>query len=72
MENLIQDPPLKIAEYYVERVNTIDGIKFYFKNGAWMLMRLSQTEPLFRIYVGGKDEQIVKNILQAGKKLLTQ
>ena len=71
MENLINNPPSEIGGYKIERINTIDGIKFYFDNDAWMLIRLSQTEPLFRIYVGGKETETVQNILQAGQKLLT-
>jgi phosphomannomutase len=28
-----------------------DGAKFSFEDGSWMLLRLSGTEPLLRLYV---------------------
>lgn len=35
----------------VERIDRTDGVKVVFENGWWVLMRLSGTEPLMRIYV---------------------
>jgi len=35
----------------VQRINRTDGVKVIFENGWWVLMRLSGTEPLLRIYV---------------------
>jgi phosphoglucomutase len=35
----------------VVSVDRADGAKFVFDDGAWMLMRLSGTEPLLRLYV---------------------
>lgn len=34
----------------VARMNRIDGLKFIFENGDWLLMRASGTEPVVRIY----------------------
>jgi phosphoglucomutase len=34
----------------VARTNRIDGLKFIFENGDWLLMRASGTEPVVRIY----------------------
>jgi phosphomannomutase len=31
--------------------NTVDGVKFTFDHGAWMLVRASGTEPLIRVYL---------------------
>ena len=72
MAKLKSDPPDRIGEYKINNINTIDGIKFYLEKNAWMLVRLSQTEPLFRIYVAARDQEAVDNILKSGKKLLTQ
>jgi phosphomannomutase len=60
-------PPAKFGGIKVERVSTVDGIKFYFADRSWMLMRCSDTEPLGRIYVGSDADAKVKGILQAGK-----
>ena len=35
----------------VASVDRTDGAKFVFENGSWMLLRLSGTEPLLRLYV---------------------
>ena len=32
-------------------VDRTDGAKFVFEDGSWMLLRLSGTEPLLRLYV---------------------
>ena len=32
------------------RTRTDDGFKFYMDDGSWVLMRMSGTEPLMRIY----------------------
>jgi len=34
----------------VKRTNRIDGLKLEFDDGSWLLMRLSGTEPLLRLY----------------------
>lgn len=68
---LRKSPPGKIGAHNVARVNLIDGIKFYFTNGAWMLIRVSDTEPLFRVYVAGRSARVVKQILNEGRQLMT-
>lgn len=69
-EALRQTPPKTLAGIRVERVSTADGIKFYFADGSWMLMRISDTEPLGRIYVGSQDDAIVQKLLRAGESKL--
>lgn len=63
---LREAPPKTIAGIRVERVSTVDGIKFYLADGSWMLMRISDTEPLGRIYVGSHNDETVQKILAAG------
>ncbi len=71
MEILRKNPPGEIGGFRVDRVSTIDGIKFYFDEDTWMLVRVSQTEPLVRIYVAAPESVIVDRILQAGLNLMT-
>ncbi len=35
----------------VVSIDRTDGAKFVFEDGSWMLLRLSGTEPLLRLYV---------------------
>jgi len=70
LESLIKNPPARIAGSPLLRTDTKDGIKFYLASGCWMLMRVSDTEPKGRIYVGGRDLDSVKKTLRTGEKLL--
>lgn len=70
MKSLRVRPPGKIAGSPVDRVDHRDGIKFFLKNGCWMLMRVSDTEPKGRIYTGGPALELVKRTLRAGERLL--
>jgi phosphomannomutase len=72
MELLRKSPPGKVGHFQVESVSLIDGIKFYFTNQSWMLLRVSQTEPLGRIYVGSDCDEKVQALLREGKTLLTE
>lgn len=67
---LRQHPPKTIAGLRVARVSLTDGIKFVFDDGSWMLMRISDTEPLGRIYVGSHSQDVVAKLLAAGKSRL--
>jgi phosphomannomutase len=42
--------PAKILQSTVEEVRTLDGIKIVLKDGSWILLRPSGTEPLLRTY----------------------
>jgi phosphomannomutase len=48
----------------------MDGVKFLFANGSWMLMRPSGTEPLVRIYAESESRKDVETLLDAGKNYL--
>src|SRR5690349_2125690 len=39
----------------VKSVDRTDGAKFAFEDGSWMLLRLSGTEPLLRLYVEAEN-----------------
>ena len=36
--------------YDIERVSYDDGYKVYFKNGGWIIVRFSGTEPVLRVF----------------------
>lgn len=70
LKALKASPPERVSSFEVQSVNLLDGIKFYFSNDSWMLMRLSQTEPLGRIYVGATTPEIVQQLLRTGEEML--
>lgn len=57
--------PLKLT-----RVNQMDGCKYYFADGSWLLFRASGTEPLVRIYAEASDPAVVKKLLVEARELL--
>jgi phosphomannomutase / phosphoglucomutase len=48
-----------------ERVVTIDGVKAY-RDGGWVLLRPSGTEPLFRVFAESKDPAKARALADAG------
>jgi phosphomannomutase len=62
----------------VERVETLDGIKFFLKNPeastkpnaaeTWLLLRASGTEPLLRIYSESCSKESVTKLLEAARE----
>ena len=59
----------ELGKYNVVRVNKIDGVKLYFDDNSWILVRPSGTEPLLRIYIEcdslEKIEEFKENIKNA-------
>ncbi|GHU91179.1 hypothetical protein FACS1894202_12160 [Clostridia bacterium] len=47
---LMEDKKVPEFTTETERVSYMDGCKFYFKNGGWLVARFSGTEPLIRIF----------------------
>jgi len=55
----------------LDSINTMDGFKFNLKNGAWMLIRFSGTEPLLRTYAEGNSLEEVNSLLQAAQEIIS-
>jgi len=58
------------GKYHVQRVETIDGIKYHLDNSGWVMLRASGTEPLLRIYVEGNNREETMDMLDAVKKTI--
>ncbi len=68
----------EFAGMEIERVSTLDGIKFFLKNPeaagkpnaaeSWLLLRASGTEPLLRIYSEACSRESVEKLLEAGRQ----
>ncbi|HJR06557.1 MAG TPA: phosphoglucomutase/phosphomannomutase family protein [Pyrinomonadaceae bacterium] len=68
-EKLARDPE-EIGGRRVARTNRMDGVKFIFDDGSWLLMRPSGTEPLVRIYAESESEKELEVLLEQGRKYL--
>lgn len=55
----------------IEHVIGIDGHKFVFDDGSWLLIRPSGTEPKIRLYVEARELSGRDELLDLGRSLLT-
>lgn len=60
--------PKTLGGIEVVNVNTTDGFKFEMKDGGWMLIRFSGTEPIIRVYTETTNPNAVDAILADGLK----
>ena len=63
--------PATIGGMKVTGKNTTDGFKLELADGGWLLIRMSGTEPLMRIYCETTKKKLVQPILADGVKLAT-
>lgn len=56
--------------YHVEKVEDIDGFKYYLGGDTTLMIRPSGTEPLLRVYCEAPDRKTVEAILTAAKETL--
>jgi phosphomannomutase len=52
--------------YNIERVETLDGFKYYFNDYEWLMIRPSGTEPVLRTYAESSNQEKAFEILQYG------
>jgi phosphomannomutase len=60
-----QDEPTVLAGSKIVRTRTDDGFKFYMDDGSWVLMRMSGTEPLMRVYAEATTHERVEELITA-------
>jgi Phosphomannomutase len=68
-EKLAQEPT-EIGGRKIEKINRLDGVKFIFADGSWMLMRPSGTEPLVRIYAEANNQSDLEVLIEQGRNYL--
>lgn len=69
VRRLEESAPARLNGETVQRVSTMDGIKYYMADHSWLLIRPSGTEPVLRIYAEAHDHQAVDALLIAGQEL---
>jgi phosphomannomutase len=75
MAALDREKPTNLAGRPVDRLvqlDTKDGTKFFLDDGSWLLLRLSGTEPLVRVYAETRSEGELAPLLDAGEKMVRE
>jgi phosphoglucomutase len=70
LSDKLKEDPKEIGGRRVERTNRMDGVKFIFADGSWLLMRPSGTEPVVRIYAESESAKDLEVLLEQGHKFL--
>ncbi|MFO7764920.1 MAG: phosphoglucomutase/phosphomannomutase family protein [Pelovirga sp.] len=66
----LADPPQQINGRTIADVIRIDGNKFIFADGSWLLFRKSGTEPVVRLYAEAASEKELQELMAAGKEFI--
>ncbi len=56
----------------VDQVLEVDGVRIDYKDGSYVLIRVSGTEPKARLYVGAKSQQTLDKTASVAKKIMEQ
>ncbi|MFC1666632.1 phosphoglucomutase/phosphomannomutase family protein [Candidatus Omnitrophota bacterium] len=69
MQFLKANPPKEVLKKPVKQTKSYDGYKFILGDGSWLILRLSGTEPILRIYAEAPTKDLAKKYLEFGKKI---
>jgi len=58
------------GKYKVQRMDDLDGWKYFFNEEEWLMIRASGTEPVLRTYAESSTQKKALDILNAAKKTL--
>jgi len=70
INKLNNNPPLNIAKSPVWRIDNTDGFKFLLKDGSWLGLRISGTEPVIRIYAESRNSKKLEELVNSGKEII--
>jgi len=66
---LTKQAPAEIGGQKVDEISQRDGVKYIMADDSWLLIRPSGTEPVLRVYAEGRTQEMVKSLLDYGKKV---
>lgn len=67
---ILEDKKLPDIPYEVEKVSYLDGLKIYLKDGGWISVRFSGTEPLLRIFCEMKEKEEAEHFAEIFEEYL--
>ena len=69
MRKAAKNPPSDLLGASLDKIQTFDGVKFTARNGCWLMLRGSGTEPILRIYAEGPSKAGVEELLRQGQSI---
>jgi phosphomannomutase len=69
MEFCKANPPAKLLKSPLAEVKSYDGVKFISRDGSWLMLRGSGTEPILRIYAEASTDAGAHRLLAEGLKM---
>jgi phosphomannomutase len=69
MEFCKANPPAKLLKSPLAEVKSYDGVKFIARDGSWLMLRGSGTEPILRIYAEASTDAGAHRFLEEGLKM---
>jgi alpha-D-glucose phosphate-specific phosphoglucomutase len=69
VRQLEETAPARLNGQSVQRINKLDGIKYYMADDSWLLIRPSGTEPMLRVYAEAPTQADVDALLLEGGAL---
>lgn len=63
--------PVELAGIKVDKVSRLDGVKMILRDGSWMLLRPSGTEPIVRVYIESDSQKKFKALVKEAEKLIS-
>lgn len=66
---LIDKAPAQIGGTKVDKISTLDGVKYLLNDGSWLLIRPSGTEPVLRVYAEGCSQEILQEMMTFGEQV---
>ncbi len=70
LKNCLNSNYTSFGEYKIVRTEDLDGFKYFFENGDWLMIRASGTEPVLRTYAESSSREAAFAILNAAKATL--
>ena len=67
---LMSNPSPLIDKLKPLQIDRTDGLKFILEGGSWLLLRLSGTEPVMRIYAEGRQQAETERSINSVQEIL--
>jgi phosphomannomutase len=70
IENCKNEAYQSFGSFSVKKTVLLDGVKYYFTDDQWLLIRASGTEPVIRLYAEAENSEITQAIIAAAQKTI--